>query len=137
VRKLSRAAGMPTPTTTPPISQRPSVIDDHEVTLANAQMRQNSGSSYSSQTSPTLAPLASNTLSTSNTSKRMSTSSFFGAQFSSEPPSSPSMGMPGGDTNVEYLKNLMIKFVESNRDKKVSLLRDLQWLSSSRRSEAN
>ncbi|KAJ3414795.1 hypothetical protein HDV05_006042 [Chytridiales sp. JEL 0842] len=134
VRKLSRAAGMPTPTTTPPISQRPSGIDPAEVALANAQTAVRQPASSSSSTTNTVVlppPVPQNTR--RSFSGSLSNVAPDPAAVAASPGSPSNSSMSGGmlmspDTNVEYLKNLMIKFVESGRDKKAQMIPALSML---------
>ncbi|KAI9364508.1 hypothetical protein DFJ73DRAFT_934418 [Zopfochytrium polystomum] len=186
VRKLSRAVGVPTPVTTPPVTSRPSVIDERDLVAANAGAApSSSGLSSSSSSSssalqqqqphPSFAPAipSSLALSLSNSSSSSSfpsssppaspsTSSFpsssssaptavgsstaaavanhYGSRapsLSSERPGSPTRSEarwagspPIGDQelSLEYLRNVFVKFVESNKTKKSQMMPALAML---------
>ncbi|KAJ3331550.1 hypothetical protein HDU76_002866 [Blyttiomyces sp. JEL0837] len=146
VRKLSRAAGLATPVTTPPISKRASVIDQNDLNAANStspstsatpsSIPPSSSNQPSSSSSVSSAPVASRDTA-ANASTGISnagtsgTSSFvLPPPLSSPPPPYPAYpvrktGSGGSESdevarNLEYLKNVLMKFVESSKDKKAS-----------------
>ncbi|KAJ3216345.1 hypothetical protein HDU67_009609 [Dinochytrium kinnereticum] len=119
VRKLSRAMGIGTPlSTTPPLSARPSIIDPNDIAAAQKQStsRRASSSSLGSSASQAVSPIL-NPSSIPPTYPTGSSSSTRGSQHSLEEAA-----------NLEYLKNLVLKFVESKKEKRMQMIPALSML---------
>ncbi|KAJ3248616.1 hypothetical protein HDU78_011469 [Chytriomyces hyalinus] len=150
VRKLARSIGISTPFTSPPLSQQNSGLDAAEVAAANASSsvykfpaRNNSianqgGASLGSGVdlggslnglnwsgSPVPAGKGATMISTYPTSARTSISSPTSA-FGGPPQPGTSSGKLAA--NDEYLKNVVLRFVESKRDTKLQMIPALGML---------
>ncbi|KAJ3228271.1 hypothetical protein HDU81_006248 [Chytriomyces hyalinus] len=150
VRKLARSIGISTPFTSPPLSQQNSGLDAAEVTAANASAsvykfpaRNNSIANQGAASlgsgvdlggslnglnwsgSPVTAGKGATMISTYPTSARTSISSPTSA-FGGPPQPGTSSGKLAA--NDEYLKNVVLRFVESKRDTKLQMIPALGML---------
>ncbi|KAJ3109325.1 hypothetical protein HDU97_007819 [Phlyctochytrium planicorne] len=134
IRKLSRAMGATTPSSsTPPLSARNSIIDPSDVSAAQRPSQQpsrraSSSSLGSSPTSPT--PPSSSVPppypGTSN-SNRLSTISLASNGSTNPPPVGSYEGLNEA-AKMEYLKNLVLKFLESRKEKRMHMIPALSML---------
>ncbi|KAJ3399029.1 hypothetical protein HDU80_008334 [Chytriomyces hyalinus] len=150
VRKLARSIGISTPFTSPPLSQQNSGLDAAEVAAANASSsvykfpaRNNSIANQGAASlgsgvdlggslnglnwsgSPVPAGKGATMISTYPTSARTSISSPTSA-FGGPPQPGTSSGKLAA--NDEYLKNVVLRFVESKRDTKLQMIPALGML---------
>ncbi|KAI9345281.1 hypothetical protein BDR26DRAFT_156682 [Obelidium mucronatum] len=135
VRKLARSIGIATPTlTSPTLSHHNSGLDEREIAAANAQLGMGhfSVSRKSSLGSGLDLSGSSNGLNWTNTIGSLPKPSFSQSRNNSIPSPTTPMGSQPSQArlaaNEEYLKNVVLRFVESKRDTKLQMVPALGML---------